>query len=57
MKAKKEKTLALSSAMAELVVNINEREQLSGNGKEVGLKEVAEKDVSECTFPLDESKK
>ena len=52
-----EKILALSSALADLVVDSKEDKQISGNGEGVKRKEVKEKDVSEVMIPIDETKK
>ena len=57
-KSKKvEKMLALSSALAELVIDSKKGKQISGDGEGVKTKEVEEKDVSEGTIPIDETKK
>ena len=57
-KKEKKDFLALSSVMAEFVVDSKEGTQISGDGEGVEQKQVvAEKDVSEGTFPVGDTKK
>ena len=57
-KKEKKEYLALSSAVAELVVDSKEDKQISDHGVVVEQKVmVTEKDVSEGKFPIDDTKK
>ena len=52
-----EKTLVLSSVLAELDAYTKEKKQILGNCEEVEKKQVEEKDVSEDLIPTDDTKK
>ena len=52
-----EKTLALLSALAELVVDSKEEKQISGDGEWIKKKEVEENNVSEGITTIDDTEK
>ena len=54
---KEEMTLALSSALTELVVDSKEDTQISGDGEGIEKKEWKKKDVSESLIPIDDPKR
>ena len=54
---KEEKIFALSSDMAEFVVESKEDKQISDDGEGVGQNDVEEKDINEGVIPVDSKKR